>query len=159
MEQNRTGFSDDKIAGNDNRRSQTREATTVTDTVAEPQSYGKRWSSMQFSKGTLAWICLAAIVATMFVGFSWGGWVTGGSAEKAAESMADSAVVDRLALICVAQFQQDPDHSAKLVELKAAGSFQQRTYVSEQGWATMPGDEKSDNNVATECAKQLVMIE
>jgi hypothetical protein len=34
----------------------------------------QRWESYQPSKSTLVWACAATAVATMIVGFSWGGW-------------------------------------------------------------------------------------
>ena len=47
------------------------------------------------------------MVFTMIVGFSWGGWVTGGTARQTAETMARDAVVTRLAPICVTQSGRD----------------------------------------------------
>jgi len=32
----------------------------------------------------LVWACVATAVATMIIGFSWGGWVTGGTSRAAA---------------------------------------------------------------------------
>ena len=60
--------------------------------------------------------------------------------------------------ICVVQFNQDLGKIQKLRELKAAKAYQRDDYVKEQGWATMPGEEKPDNKVADECAKQLVQL-
>jgi hypothetical protein len=92
----------------------------------------------------------------MVVGFNWGGWVTGGTAQKMGEAMAQDAVVLRLAPICVLQFNQDLGKVQKLRELKAVKSYQRDDYIKEQGWATMPGEEKPDNKVADACAKLLV---
>lgn len=159
MEQNQTGFSADKRADNDNRKSQSSETPTK---MAPPQpkkaSMSERWNAVQLSKTAMLWIGVAVIAGTMLVGFSWGGWVTGASALKSATTQANSAVVERLSTICVAQFQQDGAKAAKLVELKAVSSYQQGTFVKEQGWATMPGDEQADSKVATACAKQLMLL-
>jgi hypothetical protein len=92
----------------------------------------------------------------MIVGFSWGGWVTGGSAQKMGAAMAQDAVVQRLAPICVLQYNQDLGKLQKLRELKAQKTNQRDDYIKEQGWATMPGEEKPDNRVADACAKLLV---
>jgi hypothetical protein len=102
------------------------------------------------------WSCMASIVLTMIVGFAWGGWVTGGTAQKLAETLADTAVVKRLAPICVVQFNQDPGKAQKLTELKGTDSWQRDGYVEKQGWATMPGEAKTDRNVAEACAKLLL---
>ena len=118
----------------------------------------ERWNGTQLSKTAIFWLCLGAIAVTMLVGFQWGGWVTGGTAQKAATTQANNAVVQRLSTICVAQFQQDPAKAEKLTALKATSSYQKGTYVKEQGWATMPGDEQADSKVASECAKQLAAL-
>ena len=71
-------------------------------------SLGQRWSDAQPTKTVLFWSCVASMVLTMIVGFSWGGWVTGGTARQTAETMARDAVVTRLAPICVVQSGRDP---------------------------------------------------
>jgi hypothetical protein len=94
----------------------------------------------------------------MIVGFAWGGWVTGGTARKMANKMAEEAVVKRLAPICVVQFNQDLGKEQKLTELKEMSNWSRRDYVQKQGWATMPGEENPDRKVADECANLLVQI-
>jgi hypothetical protein len=105
-------------------------------------------------KTTVFWISVAAVILTMIVGFHWGGWVTGGSVQK----MIDDAVVQRLATVCVGQYNQDPGKEQKLIELNEARTYQRDDYVQEQGWATMPGEEDPDRKVADACAKLLVQI-
>lgn len=160
MAHDQPGFPEEKRPDNDNRKLRTRETTTKMDSsTPKKETIRQRWDATQFSKTGIFWICLVVIVGTMLVGFTWGGWVTGGSSQKAAATMANNAVIQRLTSICVAQFQQDPTKEQKLVELKAASRFQQSTYVREQGWATMPGDEQSDTKVASECAKVLAQLD
>jgi len=45
-------------------------------------------------------------VALTIIGFGWGGWVTGSSAETSAKQNAIAAVVAVLAPVCVDQFQR-----------------------------------------------------
>jgi hypothetical protein len=118
---------------------------------------GDRWRNAQPTKTIAFWLCMASIALTMIVGFAWGGWVTGGTAQKMAETMADDAVAKRLAPICVSQFNRDPGKDKKLVELKGTDSWQRDGYVEKQGWATMPGEEKADRNVAEACANLLMV--
>jgi hypothetical protein len=118
----------------------------------------QRWSQAKLKKSVVFWIAIGAIVLTLFLGFTRGGWTTGGSARHMAEVSAQNAVVARLAPICVAQFNADPGRVLKLEEMKAVNSFQRAGYVKDQGWATMPGETAPDNRVATECAKQIVLI-
>lgn len=116
----------------------------------------QRVSDAQPTKTMAFWLCMASIVLTMTVGFAWGGWVTGGTAQKMAETMKDDAIVKRLAPICVVQFNLDPGKVQKLVALKGTDTWQRDGYVEKQGWATMPGEAKSDNKVAEACAKLLI---
>jgi hypothetical protein len=119
-------------------------------------SVGQRWREAQPTKTMTFWACIASVVLTMIVGFAWGGWVTGGTAQKMAETRADDAVIKRLAPICVVQFQRDPGKVQKLVALQGTDSWQRDGYVEKQGWATMPGEDKSDSKVAEACAQLLV---
>ena len=98
------------------------------------------------------WSAIGGAIVLAIIGFVWGGWVTGGTAE----GMAADAVVDRLTLICVAQFTQDPEQAQKINELKKKDIWEQQNYVENQGWATMLGETKPDSKVADACAKQLL---
>ena len=118
-------------------------------------SYWQRWDKARVTKKVVFWFAVAAIILTMIVGFNWGGWVTGRTAQR----MAQEAVVERLALICVGQFDQDPEKAQKLVEFVETKSYQQDNYVTDQGWATMFGDEKPDRNGADACAKLIALID
>lgn len=150
MEENRPGFSSAPRADNDNRKRPSGPpiASTVPSQPKRP-SVRQRWNAIQLSKTTIAWLCLAMIAGTMLVGFTWGGWVTAGTAEHTATSVASDAVIQRLTTICVAQFEQDTAKNEKLAELKTLASYQQRNFVRDQGWATMPGDEESNNQLDT----------
>jgi hypothetical protein len=120
---------------------------------AYKESYGDRWSKTRPTKTIVFWMMVAVIILTIIVGFSWGGWVTGGSALK----MTENAVVQHLVPICVGQFNQDSEKVLKLEELRKTNSFQRGDYVEDQGWATMPGEEQPNSKVADECAKLLIL--
>src|SRR5438445_1293278 len=60
-------------------------------------------------------------VATMIVGFNWGGWMLGSSVDKVAKERADTAVVAALAPICVAQFRQAANAGDHFDELSKIG--------------------------------------
>ena len=121
-------------------------------------SVGQRWSTARPTKTLLFWSWVATAVVTMIVGFSWGGWVTGGTARATAETMTHDAVVKRLAPICVVQSGRDPAKAVKLVALKAESSWQRGEYIGKQGWATMPGEQEPDGKVAEACATLLLPI-
>ncbi|MFC1975721.1 hypothetical protein ACFLXQ_04935 [Chloroflexota bacterium] len=121
-------------------------------------SYGERWNKTRPTKTIAFWSWVASIILTMIIGFAWGGWVTGGTAQKMAEVMAADAVSQRLVPICVDQFNQDPEREQKLIELKGTRSFDRDDYVKDQGWATIPGEDEPDGKVAVACAKLLMLI-
>ena len=52
-------------------------------------------------------------IATIFVGFYWGGWSLGSTADKMAKERSDLAVVAALAPICADKFRALPDAEAK----------------------------------------------
>ena len=56
-----------------------------------------------------AWGAVGGAIALAVIGFNWGGWVTGGTADKTAKEAADSAIVRVLAPICAEKFQQQAD--------------------------------------------------
>ncbi len=81
------------------------------------------------------WSAIGGAIVLAIIGFIWGGWVTGGTAE----GMAADAVVDRLTLICVAQFTQDPDQAQKINELKKKGclgstKLRRKTGLGNNAW-------------------------
>ena len=95
-------------------------------------------------------------IATLIVGFYWGGWVTGGSAKEMVQKSATSAVIAALAPICVDKFRQAKNADENLVKLNAISySWEKGTYVSAGGWATLPGNAEPNSAVAQACAELL----
>ncbi|BCP54069.1 hypothetical protein K32_26860 [Kaistia sp. 32K] len=89
------------------------------------------------------------------IGFTWGGWVTGGTAQARAETLAKSQMVAALTPFCVAQSQADPQLTERLTALKVASSYQRRELVIANGWATLPGATEANRDVADACQKSL----
>ncbi len=104
------------------------------------------------------WGAIGGAIVLAIIGFAWGGWVTGGTAQKMAAEMAEEAVVSRLAPICVQQYNQDSEKDQKLKELKEESSWKRRDYVEMQGWATIPGEKNPDRNVAERCTDMLMQL-
>ena len=59
-------------------------------------SFREWWNEARPTKTIVFWSWMGSIVLTMIIGFAWGGWVTGGTAQKMAEVMAADAVSQRL---------------------------------------------------------------
>jgi alpha/beta superfamily hydrolase len=103
------------------------------------------------------WGAVGGAVLLAIVGFSWGGWVTGASADQRAKKNADSAVVAILAPICVQQFRAQPDAATRLDELtKMSTSSERAMFVEKSGWATMPGSDTPIIGVAASCVAILM---
>jgi len=94
-------------------------------------------------------------VATMIIGFNWGGWSLESTAEKRADEASRTAVVAVLAPICVDKFQHAANATDNLIELKKASSYMQGSFVEKGGWATSPGTDKANSAVAQACATML----
>ena len=95
-------------------------------------------------------------VASIVIGFSWGGWMTGSTANRLAAERADTAVVAALTPVCVEKFLQNSDAQANLAVLKKIPSnSEQGEYVRKGGWATQPGATSADYQLARECAEKL----
>ena len=112
----------------------------------KPESSGK----VKFG----VWGLIVGAVVVMTIGFAWGGWVTGGTAQK----MTDEAVLASQAAICVAQFMKQPNHEQKLMELGKIDSWKRSDFIEKEGWDKMPGQEKAGSLVSQACAKGLDVL-
>lgn len=105
----------------------------------------------------LVWGAVVGSVVTMIIGFSWGGWTTSSTAARLAKIQADSAVTTALVPLCIAKSKADGAAAKKMGELKAlASSYDQRDFVTKTGWATAPGSEDPNRDVAEACAAALL---
>lgn len=107
------------------------------------------------------WGVAAGAAAMAFIGFTWGGWVTGGSAESAAQLRISDAVVVALAPVCAERFRRMGDAAVQLVELKKADPWSQGEFVEKGGWASVPGTNPPEQvaAVAKACAEMLASAE
>jgi hypothetical protein len=94
-------------------------------------------------------------VALAIIGFTWGGWVTGGRAQKMADSASVTAVADAMTPYCVEKSRNDPRSVEVLAELKAAQGYNRRGVVEKAGWATLLGTEKPNTDLARACEVAL----
>ena len=112
---------------------------------------------MNMSANTKPWLqgALVGAVFLAIVGFSWGGWVTGGTAAKDTATASHAAVVAALAPICVERFRAQPDAVIKADALVKTSSWERGNIVEKSGFATMPGSKTVDSDVARACAEIL----
>ncbi len=94
-----------------------------------------------------------ALVA--IVGFSWGGWVTGSGATEMAKTMAHDDVIAALVPVCVDMSSKDVDRATKLATIKEASSYKRSAVLMDSGWATVPGAQEPDRDLALACVSAL----
>jgi hypothetical protein len=99
----------------------------------------------------------AGAAALAIIGFSWGGWMTGRSAEAMAVERAKTEVVAAMVPVCIAQSRIDPAAPSVLAELKDARSYNRRDILMKAGWATMPGSTEPDRYIASACLDELAV--
>jgi dienelactone hydrolase len=95
-----------------------------------------------------AWGVAGGAIAAIIIGFTWGGWVTGGTSEKNARVAAQTAVVPH----CVAKAEQQPE---QLILLKKENSYSRHDFVVKAGWVSGVADEYR-RHVAESCASAIV---
>lgn len=98
---------------------------------------------------------LIGAAALGILGFTWGGWVTGGTATTRAEELAKTELTSAMVPVCLDQARRDPDLLTKLETVRATSSYRQRDAVMDAGWATMPGTDAPDRGIAQACLAEL----
>ena len=68
---------------------------------------------------------VAGFLATVIIGFNWGGWMLESTARQMAEQSANSAVVTVLAPMCAEKFRQASNSTLNMAELKKVSSWMQ----------------------------------
>jgi hypothetical protein len=93
---------------------------------------------------------VAGAIATMFVGFYWGGWSLGSTAEKLAKERSELAVIAVLAPVCVDKFNALPDSAAKKVALSKVDSWKRRDEFPKE-LVTLPGESYPSSALVEAC--------
>jgi hypothetical protein len=89
-------------------------------------------------------------VATMVVGFYWGGWSLHSTADKLAKERSEVAVVAALAPVCAEKFSALPDAAAKKVALSKADSWKRRDEFPKE-FVTLPGESYPSSALVDAC--------
>jgi len=97
----------------------------------------------------------AGAVATMVVGFYWGGWSLGSTADKMAKERSELAVVAALAPVCADKFRALPDAEAKTVALSKVDSWNRRDEFPKE-FVTLPGETYPSSALVEACYTLLL---
>ena len=135
---------------------------------SQNRTLAQRFEQYQASKAVLFWACAGSVIVATIVGFSWGGWVTGGTAREMAEDAAAQARQELAAVVCVDRFMAAPDASVQLTALQEiTNSHGQSKFVADGGWAVIvPASSPTDYTTRTDdrkaaglCAEELAKRE
>jgi hypothetical protein len=97
----------------------------------------------------------AGAVATIIVGFYWGGWSLGSTADRMAKEQSNLAVVAALAPVCADKFRAQPDAVAKTVALSKVDSWKRAEEFSKET-VTLPGETYPSSALVSACYALLM---
>jgi hypothetical protein len=97
----------------------------------------------------------AGAVATMVVGFYWGGWSLGSTADKMAKERSELAVIAALAPVCAEKFRALPDADAKQVALSKLDSWKRGSEFPKE-FVTLPGESYPSSALVDACYMLLL---
>jgi alpha/beta superfamily hydrolase len=99
------------------------------------------------------------VVATMVIGFTWGGWIRGSTARQMTDKAVNAEIVALYTPECVKRFEAQtnmPEHWAALK--KANTDYDQQSFIEKAGFATPPGAKVANDDVADACANDLTTV-
>ena len=94
-------------------------------------------------------------VATIVVGFNWGGWSLGSTAGKMAKERSEQAVVAALAPVCADKFRAQPDATAKTVAISNVYPWKRAEEFPKE-LVTLPGETGPSSALADACYALLM---
>src|ERR1700720_3666249 len=89
-------------------------------------------------------------IATMFIGFYWGGWSLASTADKMAKERSELAVIAALAPVCADKFRALPDAEAKKVALSKVETWKRRDEFPKE-LITLPGESYPSSALVDAC--------
>ena len=127
--------------------------------MAQAKTFKQRFAEFKPTKTLWFWSCVACAVLTMIVGFTFGGWVTGGTAKEMAQTAADEARAKLVASVCVEKFTTSSGFAVKLAKFKETNSWERPDMLEEGGWVTLAGMKEPLDDAADICSDKLAAME
>ncbi len=94
-------------------------------------------------------------VATIAVGFGWGGWSLGSTADRMAKERSELAVVAALAPVCAEKFRAQPDAAAKTIALSKVEAWKRAEEFPKE-FVTLPGETYPSSALVYACSTLLL---
>lgn len=117
------------------------------------------WKQFRPSKTMWFWSSVVVVFATIFMGFGWGGWITGGKARHMADEAADKARAQLVADVCVERYVNSGGFAGRLAKLKEGNAWDRQEMIEKGDWLELPGIENPSDNAADLCVNELVSME
>lgn len=102
------------------------------------------------------WSCVGVAALTMVVGFTVGGWVTGGTAAQQVKTSTENAVAKLAANICANRFLAAPDATYQVTQLEEVDSWKRDSFIEDGGWVTFANMEEPVDGAAELCAEKVL---
>lgn len=118
-------------------------------------SFGDKFTAFRPSKTLWFWSTLACVVLVPVIGFTMGGWVTGGTAADQAKTSAEQATASLAADICAFRFLAAPDAAVQLAALQKESSYSRGDFLEKGGWVTFAGAKEPIQAAGSLCAQKL----
>lgn len=127
--------------------------------MSETTGLAQRWQEYRPTKVVWFWSVVAAAVATIVIGFTAGGWTTGGSANQMAELAARDARANLAASMCVQRFIASENAVGEFDKLKETSNWQRDNFIEDGGWVKFAGVEDAIPGASDICAKELMAMD
>ncbi|NLS07977.1 hypothetical protein HGP14_32690 [Rhizobium sp. P32RR-XVIII] len=123
--------------------------------MSDTETFTIRWRNYKPTKTLWVWSMIGVSVLTMVLGFTMGGWTTGGRASVMASNAAKQATSELVASMCVQNFVTGTDAAKNLAALKETSSWQRNDFIEKGGWMTIAGLDEKVDGAADLCAETL----
>jgi hypothetical protein len=101
------------------------------------------------------WGAVAGAIATLILGFYFGGWHTQRSAEQLANERSEKKVIAALAPFCVDRFRKSADAQQSTELLKFTTDYERGSFLEKGGWTGLPGSKETNWGVGRACGDLL----
>jgi hypothetical protein len=118
--------------------------------MEDNRTIAHRWDAYQPSKTLWFWSLAGVAILTMILGFTAGGWTTGGTAKQMALMSARDARAELVANLCVEKFVSAAD---------ASQSYQRDSFITDGGWINLAGMKNKAPGAADLCADKLAAMD
>jgi hypothetical protein len=127
--------------------------------MSQTERLSQRWSNYRPSKTLWFWTVVGAAALVMIIGFTYGGWTTGGGAAFMAKKAASDARAELAAAVCVSKFTSAENADKNLAALKDTAFWQRNDFIEKGGWAKLAGMDNSVPGSTDLCAHRLAAME